>query len=159
MANSLNKVTLIGNVGRDPEIRTTQDGREVANFSIATTESWKDKVSGERREKTEWHRIVIFPLPLVNVIRNYVSKGTKLYVEGALQTRKWVDQSGAEKYTTEVVLQAYNSTLVILDSRSNGSDSLSEPAMAMAGGGSKSPLHMVDDKEFVVEDMDDEIPF
>src|SRR5690554_5862815 len=117
MAGSLNKVILIGNLGRDPEIRTTQDGREIANFSLATKESWKDKVSGERKEKTEWHRVVIFAPGLVSIVKNYVHKGSRLYIEGALQTRKWTDQSGAEKYTTEIVLQAYNSALLLLDGK------------------------------------------
>ena len=112
---SLNKVTLIGNVGQDPEIRSTQDGRELANFSLATTENWKDKNTGERQSKTEWHRIVVFSQGLVGVIKNYVKKGSKLYIEGALQTRKWTDKSGIEKYTTEIVLQNYNSNLQILN--------------------------------------------
>ena len=119
---SLNKVTLIGNVGQDPEIRSTQDGRELANFSLATTENWKDKNTGERQSKTEWHRIVVFSQGLVGVIKNYVKKGSKLYIEGALQTRKWTDKSGIEKYTTEIILQNYNSNLQMLDSR-NSQDS------------------------------------
>lgn len=119
---SLNKVTLIGNVGQDPEIRATQDGREIANFSLATTENWKDKNTGERQSKTEWHRIVVFSQGLVGVIKNYVKKGSKLYIEGALQTRKWTDKSGIEKYTTEIILQNYNSNLQMLDSR-NSQDS------------------------------------
>jgi len=112
---SLNKVQLIGNLGQDPEIRSTQDGRELANFSLATTENWKDKNTGERQSKTEWHRIVVFSQGLVGVIKNYVKKGSKLYIEGALQTRKWTDKSGVEKYTTEIVLQNYNSNLQILN--------------------------------------------
>ena len=120
---SLNKVTLIGNVGQDPEIRTTQDGRELANFSIATTESWKDKNTGERKDKTEWHRIVVFSSGLVNIIKNYVKKGSKLYIEGQLQTRKWTDNNGVEKYTTEIILQNYNSTLQMLDSRGSNNNS------------------------------------
>lgn len=120
---SLNKVTLIGNVGQDPEIKTTQDGRELANFSIATTESWKDKNTGERKDKTEWHRIVVFSSGLVNIIKNYVKKGSKLYIEGQLQTRKWTDNNGVEKYTTEIILQNYNSTLQMLDSRGSNNNS------------------------------------
>ena len=112
---TLNRVILIGNVGQDPEIRSTQDGREIANFSLATTENWKDKNTGERQSKTEWHRIVVFSQGLVGVIKNYVKKGSKLYIEGALQTRKWTDKSGIEKYTTEIVLQNYNSNLQILN--------------------------------------------
>jgi single-strand DNA-binding protein len=116
--SSLNKVTLIGNLGRDPEIRTTQDGTKVANLSVATSENWRDKTSGERREKTEWHRVVVFNDRLVDVIEKYLKKGAKLYLEGALQTRKWTDQSGAEKYTTEIVLQKYRGEIVMLDGKS-----------------------------------------
>ncbi len=117
MAGSVNKVILIGNVGKDPEIRRTQDGRPIANLSIATSESWRDKSSGERKEKTEWHRVVVFSEPLCKVIESYVKKGAKLYIEGALQTRKWTDQAGVEKYSTEVVLQGFNSVLTMLDGR------------------------------------------
>ncbi len=117
MAGSVNKVILIGNLGRDPEIRRTQDGRPIANFSIATSESWRDKNSGERKEKTEWHRIVCFNEGLCKVIENYVKKGSKVYVEGQLQTRKWSDKDGVEKYSTEVVLQGFNGTLTMLDGR------------------------------------------
>ena len=120
MAGSLNKVMLIGNLGRDPEIRRTQDGRAIANFSIATSESWRDKNTGERKEKTEWHRIVCFSEGLNRVIEQYVKKGTKVFVEGQLQTRKWTDQAGVEKYSTEVVLQGFNGTLTLLDSRGGG---------------------------------------
>ncbi len=120
MAGSVNKVILIGNLGRDPEIRRTQDGRPIANFSIATSESWRDKNSGERKEKTEWHRIVCFNEGLCKVIENYVKKGSKVYVEGQLQTRKWTDKDGVEKYSTEVVLQGFNGTLTMLDSRGEG---------------------------------------
>lgn len=120
---SLNKVTLIGHVGQNPEIRSTNDGREIANFSIATTESWKDKNSGERRDKTEWHRIVVFSQGLVGVIKNYVKKGSKLYIEGQLQTRKWTDKDGIDKYTTEIFLQGFNSKLIMLNSK-NDSDKL-----------------------------------
>jgi single-strand DNA-binding protein len=133
MAGSVNKVILIGNLGRDPEIRTTQDGTKVANLSVATSESWRDKSSGERREKTEWHRVVVFNDRLVDVIERYLKKGAKLYLEGALQTRKWTDQSGAEKYTTEIVLQKYRGELTMLDGRGGGGDAGGE--MADAGGG------------------------
>jgi len=111
----LNKVILIGNIGQDPDIRQTSDGREIANISLATTERWKDKNTGERKEKTEWHRIVIFTQGLVSVVKNYVKKGAKLYIEGQLQTRKWTDDNGVDKYTTEVVLQNFNSNLQILN--------------------------------------------
>ena len=115
MAGSVNKVILVGNVGKDPEIRRTQDGRPIANLSLATSETWRDKNTGERKEKTEWHRVVIFSEPLCKVVEQYVKKGSKLYVEGALQTRKWTDQSGAEKYSTEVVIQGFNGSLTMLD--------------------------------------------
>ena len=114
---SINKVILVGNLGQDPEIRSTQDGREIASFSVATSDSWKDKNTGEKKDKTEWHRIVIFSQGLVGIAKSYLKKGTKVYLEGSLQTRKWTDAQGVEKYTTEVTLQNYNSTLQILDSK------------------------------------------
>lgn len=117
MAGSVNKVILIGNLGADPEIRQTQDGRPIANLRIATSESWRDKATGERREKTEWHRVVIFSEGLARIAEQYLRKGSKVYLEGAIQTRKWEDQSGQERYTTEVVLQGFNSTLTMLDGR------------------------------------------
>jgi single-strand DNA-binding protein len=120
MAGSVNKVILVGNVGKDPEIRRTQDGRPIANLSLATSETWRDKSTGERKEKTEWHRVVIFSEPLCKVVEQYVKKGSKLYIEGALQTRKWTDQSGAEKYSTEVVIQGFNGALTMLDGASGG---------------------------------------
>ena len=120
MAGSVNKVILVGNLGKDPEIRRTQDGRPIANLSIATSETWRDKGTGERKEKTEWHRVVIFNEGLCKVAEQYLKKGAKVYIEGALQTRKWTDQSGVEKYSTEVVLQGFNSTLTMLDGRSGG---------------------------------------
>jgi single-strand DNA-binding protein len=119
---SINKVIIIGNLGKDLEIRQTKDGKEIANFSIATSESWKDKSTGEKKEKTEWHKISIFSQGLVNIVKQYVKKGSKLYIEGALQTRKWTDDSGAEKYSTEIVLKDYNSTLQILNSMEKGVD-------------------------------------
>ncbi|MBP2238599.1 single-strand DNA-binding protein [Sinorhizobium kostiense] len=120
MAGSVNKVILIGNVGADPEIRRTQDGRPIANLRIATSESWRDRNSGERREKTEWHNVVVFSEGLCKVVEQYVKKGAKLYIEGQLQTRKWQDQNGNDRYTTEVVLQGFNSTLTMLDGRGEG---------------------------------------
>ena len=120
MAGSVNKVILVGNVGKDPEIRRTQDGRPIANLSLATSESWRDKTTGEKKEKTEWHRVVIFSEPLCKIVEQYVKKGSKLYVEGALQTRKWTDQSGVEKYSTEVVIQGFNGLLTMLDGASGG---------------------------------------
>ena len=119
---TINKVILVGNIGNDPEIRSTSDGREIANFSLATSESWKDKNTGERKSKTEWHKVSVFSQGLVGIIKNYVKKGTKVYLEGQLQTRKWTDNSGIEKYTTEIVLQNFNSTLSILDSKQSESN-------------------------------------
>ncbi|WP_420132891.1 single-stranded DNA-binding protein [Rhodopseudomonas sp.] len=120
MAGSVNKVILVGNLGADPEIKRTQDGRPIANLRIATSESWRDRASGERKEKTEWHRVVIFNEGLCKVVEQYLKKGAKVYIEGQLQTRKWTDQSGAERYSTEVVLQNFNSVLTMLDGRSGG---------------------------------------
>ncbi len=120
MAGSINKVILVGNLGRDPEIRRTQDGRPIANLRIATTESWRDKNSGERRERTEWHTVVIFNDGLCRVAEQYLKKGSKVYVEGQLQTRKWQDQSGQERYSTEVVLQGFGGNLTMLDGRTGG---------------------------------------
>ncbi|MBB4187404.1 single-stranded DNA-binding protein [Sinorhizobium terangae] len=123
MAGSVNKVILIGNVGADPEIRRTQDGRPIANLRIATSETWRDRNSGERREKTEWHTVVVFNEGLCKVVEQYVKKGAKLYIEGQLQTRKWQDQNGNDRYSTEVVLQGFNSTLTMLDGRGEGGGS------------------------------------
>jgi single-strand DNA-binding protein len=120
MAGSVNKVILVGNVGKDPEIRRTQDGRPIANLSLATGESWRDKNTGEKKERTEWHRVVIFNENLCKVVEQYVKKGAKLYIEGQLQTRKWTDQAGVEKFSTEVVLQGFGGTLTMLDGRANG---------------------------------------
>lgn len=115
MAGSVNKVILVGNLGRDPEVRSMQNGDEVAQLSVATSETWKDKASGERKERTEWHRVVIFNEHLVKVARDYLRKGSKVYLEGSLQTRKWTDKDGAEKFTTEVVLQRFKGELTMLD--------------------------------------------
>jgi len=120
MAGSVNKVILVGNLGRDPEIRSTQDGQRIANLNLATSESWRDRTSGERRERTEWHRVVIFNERLVEIAEKYLRKGSKLYVEGALQTRKWTDQQGQEKYSTEIVLQKFRGELTMLDGASGG---------------------------------------
>ncbi|WDU60252.1 single-stranded DNA-binding protein [Pseudemcibacter aquimaris] len=120
MAGSVNKVILVGNLGRDPEIRHTNDGSPIAQLSIATSDSWKDRATGERRERTEWHRVVIFNENLCKIAEQYLRKGSKVYVEGALQTRKWTDQSGVEKYTTEIVLQRFNGVLTMLDGRNEG---------------------------------------
>ncbi|WP_342260249.1 MULTISPECIES: single-stranded DNA-binding protein [unclassified Candidatus Tisiphia] len=147
MAGSLNKAILIGNLGRDPEIRHTADGKEIASFSVATSETWKDRATGEKKEKTEWHRVVIFNEGLVSVVKNYAKKGTKVYLEGNLQTRKWVDNLGHEKYTTEIVLQNFNSQFILLDSKGGGTQALDSVA----------PKNMV--TNFDHSDLDDEIPF
>ena len=147
---SINKVILVGNVGQDPEIRLTQDGREISNFSLATTESWKDKSSGEKKERTEWHKISVFSQGLVNIIKQYVKKGSKLYIEGALQTRKWKDGNGIEKYSTEIVLQNYNSTLQILDSRERGEKGGAENYNSGNNSSRNSDVSI---------EEDDEIPF
>jgi single-strand DNA-binding protein len=148
MAGSVNKVILIGNLGADPEIRRTQDGRPIANLRVATSETWKDKNTGERREKTEWHRVVIFNKNLADVAEKYLRKGAKVYLEGSLQTRKWTDKDGAEKYSTEVVLQNFNGTLVMLDGRGEGGGGGRERV-----GASEAPA------AFQRDDLDDEIPF
>ena len=151
MGGSLNKVTLIGNLGRDPEVRTLNSGDPVCNLSIATSESWRDKASGERREKTEWHRVVIFNPNLAKVAEQYLKKGSKVYIEGQLQTRKWTDQSGQEKYSTEVVLQRFRGELVMLDSR--GSDGSFVADSSPAESADTAPAAAGGD------DLDDEIPF
>jgi single-strand DNA-binding protein len=157
MAGSVNKVILVGNLGRDPEIRSTQDGTRVANLSLATSESWRDKNTGERKERTEWHRVVIFNERLVDVVEKYVKKGSKLYVEGALQTRKWTDNTGAEKYTTEVVLQRFRGELTMLDGARGGAGGSSEDA---GSGGSSSGGGMGGSRSSGgSHDLDDEIPF
>src|SRR5271163_3748430 len=120
MAGSVNKVILVGNLGKDPEVRTTQDGTKIVNFTLATSETWNDKASGERKEKTEWHRVVVFNDRTADVAERYLKKGAKVYVEGSLQTRKWTDQSGAEKYSTEVVISRFKGELTLLDGRSEG---------------------------------------
>jgi single-strand DNA-binding protein len=157
---SVNKVILVGNVGQDPDIRNTSDGREIANFSLATTESWKDKNSGEKKDKTEWHRIVIFSQGLVNIVKNYVKKGSKLYIEGQLQTRKWTDNNGIEKFTTEVVLQNFNSTLQMLDSGRSGGASVSSDEGYSAGSSSNNAKNKsATASDNIAEELDDDIPF
>jgi single-strand DNA-binding protein len=166
MAGSINKVILVGNLGKDPEIRSTQDGREIANITIATSDSWRDKATGERKERTEWHRVVIFSEGLVNVVKNYVKKGAKVYIEGALQTRKWVDQQGAERYTTEIVLQGYGATLTMLDGARGGGNSSGggydqSPSYDNADYGA-APANNAPAKQaasFSHDELDDEIPF
>ncbi|MCZ7463859.1 single-stranded DNA-binding protein [Rhizobium rhizogenes] len=183
MAGSVNKVILIGNVGADPEIRRTQDGRPIANLRIATSETWRDRNSGERKEKTEWHTVVVFNEGLCKVVEQYVKKGAKLYIEGQLQTRKWQDQTGNDRYSTEIVLQGFNSTLTMLDGRgegggggrSGGGDFGGGADYGSSGGGSSSGYGGGYDQQSssrggssrgggqpsggFSNDMDDDIPF
>ncbi|MEQ8285235.1 single-stranded DNA-binding protein [Thalassospira sp.] len=137
MAGSVNKVILVGNLGRDPEIRFTQAGKKIANFSIATSEQWRDRQSGERRERTEWHRIVVFNEGLADVVERFVKKGSKLYIEGVLRTRKWQGQDGKDNYTTEIVLEGFNSNLTMLDNR--GGEGGGASSGGGYGGGSSGP--------------------
>jgi single-strand DNA-binding protein len=150
MAGSVNKVILVGNLGRDPEVRRLTSGDPVVNLSVATSETWRDKATGERKERTEWHRVVIFNENLAKVAEQYLHKGSKVYIEGALQTRKYTDKDGAEKYTTEVVLQKFRGELTMLDSRGDGDRADRAPAMAAASENGRS---------FARADLDDEIPF
>ena len=165
MAGSVNKVILVGNLGKDPEIRRTQDGRPIANLSIATSETWRDKGTGERKEKTEWHRVVIFSEPLCKIVEQYLKKGAKVYIEGALQTRKWTDQAGVEKYSTEVVLQGFNSVLTMLDGRSGGGGGSFGSDEQGGGGdfGPSGPSSAAPRRAVAAgarnSDMDDDIPF
>lgn len=150
MSGSVNKVILVGNLGKDPEIRRTQDGRPIANLTVATSESWRDKATGERKEKTEWHRVVIFSEGLCKIAEQYLKKGSKVYLEGQLQTRKWTDKDGVEKYSTEVVLQGFGGTLTMLDSpKSNDEAPAERPAPASKPRVARPAS----------ADMDDEIPF
>ncbi|MCA1458554.1 single-stranded DNA-binding protein [Bradyrhizobium sp. BRP22] len=164
MAGSVNKVILVGNLGKDPEIRRTQDGRPIANLSVATSETWRDRATGERKEKTEWHRVVIFNEGLAKVAEQYLKKGAKVYIEGQLQTRKWTDQSGVEKYSTEVVLQGFNSNLTMLDGRGGGG-SFSDDMGGGGGGdfGVSGPSSSAPRRAVPAgarnNDMDDDIPF
>jgi single-strand DNA-binding protein len=170
MAGSVNKVILVGNLGADPEIRRTQDGRPICNMRIATSENWRDKNSGERREKTEWHNVVIFNEGLCKVAEQYLRKGAKVYIEGALQTRKWQDQSGADRYSTEVVLQGFNSTLTMLDGRggggasegaggfNDGSSPYESGGERRSSAGGKARSEQASSSSFD-KDLDDEIPF
>jgi single-strand DNA-binding protein len=159
MAGSINKVILIGNLGADHEVRHTQDGRPIVNLRVATSDSWRDKNTGERREKTEWHRVVIFSEGLAKIAEQYLKKGSKVYLEGALQTRKWEDQSGQERYTTEVVLQGFNSTLTMLDGRRDGGG-MGESAGGGGGDfGRTKPLSSSGGGGSFNKELDDEIPF
>ncbi len=156
MSGSVNKVILVGNLGRDPEIRTMQNGGKVCNLSVATSERWRDRTSGEQQERTEWHRVVIFDDRLVDVAERYLQKGAKIYIEGELQTRKWQDQSGQERYSTEVVLRRFRGQLTMLDSRGGGAgggDSYPQDT-GQSGGMSSGPMGGPPG-----DDLDDEIPF
>ena len=154
MAGSVNKVILVGRLGSDPEVRVSQDGNKIVRLSLATSDSWKDKQTNEKREKTEWHRIVIFANGLADIAEKYLNKGSKIYVEGQIQTRKWTDQAGVEKYTTEIVLQSYNSSLTMLDNRSDQNNEIISSSFKNDSLGNKSIAKEKDDIE-----IDDEIPF
>ena len=154
--SSVNKVCLLGSLGQDPDVRTTQDGSKVVNMSIATSERWKDRNTGEKRERTEWHRVVIFNEGLAGIAEQYLRKGSKVYVEGKLQTRKWTDQSGQERYTTEVVLQRFNGELVFLGGREDGGSSQGGYGGSTSGGATTSTPS---GRSSAPEDLDDEIPF
>ena len=154
MAGSVNKVILVGNLGRDPEVRNTQNGDPIVNMSLATSESWKDRTTGERRERTEWHRVVIFNENLGRIAQQYLRKGSKVYIEGQMQNRKWQDQSGKEKYSTEVVLQRFRGELTMLDSRADSSGSFGDSS---SGGFSDSTGGDISGGSG--GDLDDEIPF
>ena len=161
MAGSVNKVILIGNLGKDPEVRQMQSGGKVCNLSIATSESWTDKQSGERREKTEWHRVVVFNERLAEVAEKYLAKGRKVYVEGQLQTRKWTDQQGQDHYATEIVLSAFNSQLQILDKAPDGpaGDASRNPPAARATPRSGPAARPSSRQPVDTSDLDDDIPF
>jgi len=162
MAGSVNKVILVGNLGRDPEIRSTQDGMRIANLALATSETWRDRVSGERKERTEWHRVVIFNERLAEIAEKYLKKGRKVYVEGALQTRKWTDNAGQERYTTEIVLQRFRGELTMLDGGAGGPPMEGGYDEGYAGGGlADEPRGSVTPARTrtPVNDLDDDIPF
>jgi single-strand DNA-binding protein len=167
MAGSVNKVILVGNLGNDPEVRNLPNGGKVVNLSVATSDQWRDKNTGERKERTEWHRVVIFSEGLVRVAEQYLRKGAKVYIEGALQTRKWQDQSGQDKYSTEIVLQGFNSTLTMLDGRGEGggdsagsSGGFSGPRESSFGGGARQESRRPSAAPaFESGSMDDDIPF
>lgn len=166
MAGSVNKVILVGNLGADPEVRRTQDGKAIANLRIATSETWRDKATGERKERTEWHRVVIFSEGLCKIAEQYLKKGAKIYLEGSLQTRKWTDKDGVEKFSTEIVLQGFNSTLTMLDGgNSGGRDDTSAPAREPERQNSYANAHGRSQPSGQSSnyrprgDMDDEIPF
>ena len=162
MAGSVNKVILIGNLGADPEIRSTQAGNEIATLSVATSEQWKDKTSGERKSKTEWHRVVIFQQGLVNIAKQFLKKGSKLYLEGSLQTRKWTDNNNTDRYTTEIVLQGFNSNFTMLDNNSSGdsyNQGTNNNTFPDQGTFSNEKKSSVNNQSNIAQDIDDEIRF
>lgn len=159
MAGSVNKVILIGNLGADPEIRRTQDGRPIANLRIATSESWRDKNTGERKEKTEWHRVVIFNENLGRVAKSYLRKGSKVYLEGQIQTRKWQGQDGQDRYSTEVVLQRFRGELVLLDSKGGGGGSYGDDQGGGDYGGGQRAQPQGRPAPAFDSDLDDDVPF
>ena len=159
MAGSVNKVILIGNLGKDPETRTFQNGGKVCNFSIATSESWKDRNTGERQERTQWHNIAIFSEPIAGIAEQYLKKGSKVFVEGQLETRKWQDQSGNDRYTTEVVIRPYGGNLTLLDSRSDSYTSGQPGSQNMSFEKDPSVENDTVNKSEIMDDLDDEIPF
>ena len=160
MSGSVNKVILIGNVGQDPEIRSFQTGGKVCNLSIATSERWKDRETKEQKERTQWHRVVVFNEPLINLIEMYVKKGSKLFIEGQLETRKWTDASGQEKYSTEVVLRAFKGELTFLDSRSNSNDNDSFQSNNQSNEIKNTEVNqVVNEASGIDSDIEDDIPF
>ncbi len=164
MAGSVNKVILLGNLGQDPDIRTMQSGKKVATMSLATSDSWKDKDTGEKKEKTEWHRVVVFNEGLIGVVENYIKKGSKLYIEGALQTRKWTDDAGTEKYTTEIVIQGYGGRIDIVSAKGNNQEHLESQDIADNKEASGKKIDSKDNKEKTIDDKSDnlneeDIPF
>jgi len=161
MAGSVNKVILLGRLGADPEIRRTQDGRPIANLRIATSDTWKDKQSGERREKVEWHRVVIFNEGLCKIVERYLKKGSQVYIEGKLQTRKWQDQSGTDRYSTEVVLQAYDGSITLIGNNSNSNSNGGDQEQQSGGDdfGSPGPSAQARQQRQSAPPIDDEIPF
>ena len=164
MAGSVNKVILLGNLGQDPDIRTMQSGKKVCTFSLATSDSWKDKDTGEKKEKTEWHRVVVFNEGLIGVVESYIKKGTKLYVEGSLQTRKWTDDKGVEKYTTEIVIQGYGGRIDIVSAKGNNQELSQDQDTSETNGDPKKEIDSKDSKEKKIDDKSDnlneeDIPF
>ena len=164
MAGSVNKVILLGNLGQDPDIRTMQNGKKVCTFSLATSDSWKDKETGEKKEKTEWHRVVVFNEGLIGVVESYIKKGTKLYVEGSLQTRKWTDDKGVEKYTTEIVIQGYGGRIDIVSAKGNSQELSQDQDISETNGDPKKEIDSKDSKEKNIDDKSDnlneeDIPF